>query len=579
MEQVDLLLRNAYVFNSYLKKFIKKDIAVKKHKFYWIDDELKVNAKVEKDLTDKYVIPGLIDSHMHIESSMTTPNNFSNAVIKFGTTTIVADDHEIANVAGINGLKEYINSGENTLLDIFYAIPSSVPSTNEQMETTGGQIGIDEVTDLLKDPRIICLGEAMNFKGITGDSTSLIKQIIEKCLNIKPNFPIEGHCPQYSGEDLAKFIYAGVRSDHTQQTAQSIVEKISNGMFIQIQRKTLNKDIIKAIYENNLLEHVALVTDDVMPDDLLKGHLNSILKLAINSGMKPEDAIYISTYTPARHMNLRDRGAIAPGLIADFIILDDLSSFKINAVYKNGLVVNDNNNDNDSSYDYSDKLSSSVKAKKLVESDFILKTNLVKNGLVDANIIGLNMNSTFTNQIDLKLEVKDNFVNWQMQGLCLLLVQERYSESNNIQFGLVKGALAKKGAIGSTWAHDHHNLMILGNDINAMMRVQNRLIDEQGGYIVSDESSILEDVPLTVGGVVSLLPVSDLGKKVEHLRSCMNNLGYYNQNEIMSFSTLSLLVSQKIKISDKGLFDVKTQNKIPLFCFEHRKDFGNRIIK
>lgn len=189
------------------------------------------------------------------------------------------------------------------------------------------------------------------------------------------------------------------------------------------------------------------------------------------------------------------------------------------------------------------------------------------------------MNSTFTNQIDLKLEVKDNFVNWQMQGLCLLLVQERYNESNNIQFGLVKGALAKKGAIGSTWAHDHHNLMILGNDINAMMRVQNRLIDEQGGYIVSDESFILEDVPLTVGGVVSLLPVSDLGKKVEHLRSCMNNLGYYNQNEIMSFSTLSLLVSQKIKISDKGLFDVKTQNKIPLFCFEHKKDFGNRIIK
>lgn len=212
-----------------------------------------------------------------------------------------------------------------------------------------------------------------------------------------------------------------------------------------------------------------------------------------------------------------------------------------------------------------------------MESDFILRTNLVKNGLVDANIIGLNMNSTFTNQIDLKLEVKDNFVNWQMQGLCLLLVQERYSESNNIQFGLVKGALAKKGAIGSTWAHDHHNLMILGNDINAMMRVQNRLIDEQGGYIVSDESSILEDVPLTVGGVVSLLPVSDLGKKVEHLRSCMNNLGYYNQNEIMSFSTLSLLVSQKIKYQIKDYLMLKP--KIKYLYFEHKKDFGNRIIK
>lgn len=564
MTKVDLLIKNGKVFNSYLRKFIAADIAIKAGKFYWVAQEIKtVEPKKVLNLDGEYIIPGLIDSHMHIESSMTTPAIMGQNCAKYGTTTIIADDHEIANVAGIEGLKRVMS--QKSLTDIFFAIPSSVPSTTPELETTGGLIGEKETTELLKDPQIICLGEAMNFKGITSDDNSLIKRLIKICREERPTMPLEGHCPKYSGEDLAKFIYAGITSDHTQQTPESILEKISNGMFVQLQKKSLTKEVISAVIDHNLFEHVAIVTDDIMPDDLLQGHLNLLVKRAIQLGMKPEDAIYISSFTPARRMGLWDRGSIAPGRVADFIIINDLQSFEIKNVYKNGVLV-DQEEKLIPEFDFGPELLHSIKADKLTVNDIELKTNLVANGEVVANVIQISKVGTFTKKVQRKITVQDHRVLWHKSGLALLFIQERYGKTNGqLSYGLVEGALSGKGAIGATWAHDHHNLMVLGTDLTSMILVQNQLVKQQGGYIAAIENKITANAPLPVGGVVSQAPISLLGKQIKQVRSAMNQLGYFNTNEIMSFSTLSLLVSQEIKMSDKGMFDVKTQNKIPLF--------------
>ncbi|KRK07803.1 adenine deaminase [Lactobacillus pasteurii DSM 23907 = CRBIP 24.76] len=539
-------------------------MSVKDGKFYWIDRELpNIEAKTVIDLSGKYLIPGLIDAHMHIDSSMTTPEIMGKTIGKYGTTTIVADDHEITNVAGIAGLKNFIN--QPSPIDIFFGIPSSVPSTSEALETTGGKIGVHEVEELLKDPRFICLGEVMNFKEMTAEGPTLIKDIINTCQKIRPTMPLEGHVPAYCGEDLAKVIFSGVTTDHTQQTAALVDEKIRNGMFVELQLKSMHQEVLDTIINHQYFEHVALVTDDSMPDLLLTSHLNALVEKAIAMGMKPEDAIYISTYTPARHMGLWDRGAIAPGRVADFVVLDNLEKFAISKVYKNGQPFLTDYQEAD--YEFLPELRHSVIATKLSEKDLELTTNLVQNGAVLANVMQLNEVGTFTNYVQKKVEVKDHKVLWKQAGLALILVQERYGKSDGRQYqlGLVDRAISGDGAVGATWAHDHHNLMVMGTNISGMIKIQHKLINQQGGYIAAKGDTIVANAPLAIGGVVSDQPIEVLGKQIGEIRQTMRDLGYKNTNEIMSFSTLSLLVSPNLKISDKGLFEVKSQKKVELF--------------
>ena len=562
MTQVDLLIKNGHVFNVFLRKFVDTQVTVKNGKFYWVNQDLSgIRAKKTINLKGKYLIPGFVDAHMHIDSSMTTPAIMGQTILKYGTTTIIADDHEVTNVAGIKGLKNFI--AEPSPIDIFFGIPSSVPSTNPDMETTGGKIGVKEVQELLKDPRFICLGEVMNFKDMTSPHKTLIKDIIKVCREEKPTMPLEGHVPAYAGEDLAKVIYAGVTTDHTEQTAALVNEKVPNGMFVEVQLKSMLQEVIDTIIKNNYFEHVALVTDDSMPDTLLHGHLNYLVKKAIKMGMTPEEAIYIATYTPARHMGLWDRGAIAPGRVADFVILDDLQDLSITAVYKNGINAADIKEQ--TGYQFLPELRHSVNAPKLLPDDFVVKTDLVANGEVLANIIQLNPVGTFTNHIQEKLEVKDHIVQWQKAGLALIMVQDRYSGSGNYSLGFVDRGIIKDGAVGATWAHDHHNIMIMGTNTTAMLKIQNQLVEQQGGYIAAKGDKIVANAKLAIGGVASDQPMSVLGTEIGKVRKTLQELGYKNPNEIMSFSTLSLLVSPTIKISDKGLFEVKSQKEIPLF--------------
>ena len=558
---VDLLIENAKVYNAFTHSFTEKSVYIKDGRFLHISEGPAegLSAIVRIDAKGMHMIPGLIDIHMHIESSMTVPGIFSDAVLPHGVTTVVADPHEIANVFGIEGIEAFMK--EDTLLDIFYGIPSSVPSTSPMLETTGGAIGTDEIRKLLSDPRVLCLSEVMNFKDIVSDEDSLSNRIIRICNEERPTLAIEGHCPRVSGLDLSRFLYHGIDADHTQQSPESILEKISNGMFLEMQDKSLTPENIGVLNENSFYEHFALITDDVMADRLLNGHLDRIVRKAIEYGLPAEKAIYAATYTPARRMGLRDRGSITPGKLADFIFLEDLELFRIKEVFKNGKKVERTKKDT-YSHSFPERFLDSIRCRRAVSADFTIKSK--ESGKALVNCIAIQKVGTFTSRIQKKVDIKDGCLDWEGSGSALIAVMERYGKTGDIAYGLVENAIHNKGAIATTWAHDHHNVMVMGTSKEDMAIAQNRLLDINGGYVVVENGSVTAEVRLEVGGIVSLSPIDKLGRDLQNVREAMRRLGYDNTNEIMSFSTLSLPVSPEIKITDKGIMETRTQNIIPL---------------
>lgn len=564
---VDLVIKDVQVYNAYFKEFESADVAILEGKFLYIGKEEinRLEPKIEINGNNNYMIPGLIDIHMHIESSMTTPYHFAQGIIPHGTTTIVSDPHEIANVFGTEGIKAMIDSYTENAVDIFYGVPSSVPSTSEALETTGGVIKEGDVKDIIGLDKICCLGEVMNFKDLIGDKDSLINNIINIFKERAPHMQLEGHCPKIWGLDLAKYIYTGVDADHTHQTVKSIEDKIKNGMFIEIQEKSMTQENIDYLVKNNLYEHFCFVTDDVMTDKLLDGHLNTLVKKAIDMGMPPEMAIYCATYTPSRRMGFRDRGAISPGKIADFILLSDLNTFNINAVYKMGReIFNGNIMYKDGRNQFPKEFYRSVNLDKVSKDSFLIDAP-IDNGDITCRIIHVNSDSTFTNEVEGNIQVLSGRLDWEQSPYCLISVFDRYGKSNNVGYGLVTGSAINEGAVASTYAHDHHNLMVMGKNSRDMTIATNWIIENQGGYCVVKDGEVLAAIKLPVAGILSEEKIDILGTDLKKVRDAMKKLGYNHYNEIMSFSTLSLPVSHDLKITDKGLIDVKEQKIVSLF--------------
>lgn len=566
--EVQLIIKNLNVYNSYFKRFIQGDVVINDGKFLHIGSnyEERLTSKNIIDGNNKYMIPGLIDIHMHIESSMTIPSEFSKAAIKQGVTTVVADPHEIANVFGIDLINEFIKSKEK--LDIFYGIPSSVPSTSSELETTGGEITVNEVKKLLSYDNILCLGEVMNFKDLIEDENSAINNIIN--VSQSNNIPLEGHCPKIDGIDLSLYIYRGVNGDHTQQTVASLEEKIRNGMFIEVQHKSMTAENIGFLVENNLYEHFALATDDVMADKLTKGHLNELVKEAVKLGMSIENAIYVATYTPAKRMRLFDRGTIAPGNIADFILIDDINVFDIYEVYKNGEVVFTKDTGLKEEYfkeksKFDSRFYNSIKLETITKENLFVNVPKQYKDKVTCRTMKVMKNTTFTEEGEVTLEIENNILKWENNNCALIAVFERYGKNNNVAFGLVEGEIIKEGAVATTWAHDHHNVMVMGRNIEDMVLAVNEVIASNGGYVVVHNNNVLAKLELPIGGIVSDESIEVVGEKLAKVRMAMKDLGYNHMNEIMSFSTLSLPVSPAIKISDKGLIDVRKCEIVSLF--------------
>lgn len=568
--KVDLIIKNINVYNSYLKAFQLADVSILKGKILHIDKkkEAVLTAEAVVDGSGKYMIPGLIDIHMHIESSMMVPETFCSHVAKCGVTTLVAEPHEMANVMGYKGITDMIAAGESCDIDIFIGIPSCVPSTSDILETTGGIIDCSAMEQLKKLEKVICVGEVMNYRQIIQENDLEITKFLTKLREEDKNFPIEGHCPSLMGLDLSKFLYLGINADHTEHSFEEIKERFENGMFIEIQEKMLKKEIFEYIHEKNLYEHFGFVTDDVMADTLFEqGQLDGVMRRAIALGMRVEDVIYNSTYTNARRMNLLDRGAIAPGKIADFVLLEDLNNLQVYATYKAGKCIFEKNLESNlkekESYRFPEEYYKSINMPKLTEEAFNVKA-AINSGYVTVRAMEIKDGSTKTEERHIKLKVENGYMDWENSECRLAVVVERYGKNKGVGYGFVCGDVIKTGAAATSYAHDSHNVLVMGANIKDMSIALHSIDIMQGGMVVVEDLEIKGALQLNVGGILSDKPIENISSDLKRVRNALINQGYKHYNPIMSFSTITLPVSPKLKLTDKGLIDVASGTIVPL---------------
>jgi adenine deaminase len=565
--RVDLLIENVRIYNSYFKTFIQGNAAILDGRFLYIGERATDSFEADEHLDGqgRYMIPGLIDIHLHIESTMVTPETFSYGLIRNGVTTIVPEPHEIANVFGLDGVKEFIKASQHCVADMFYAIPSSVPATS--METTGGAIEIEDLDELLRTERIICLGEIMNYVDVITDPDCKTNHILHHIRSNYPHLIIEGHVPKLLDLDLHRMIYSGVDSDHTHQSIEGMEARIAAGMFIEIQEKSMTPEVMAYLMEHEVSEHYCFVTDDVMADSFeRRGHLNHLVRKAIGMGMKPEQAIYASTFSPAKRMRMYDRGVIAPGKIGDFQLISNLEQLTIDQVYKHGRKVYDVREPYKPTVHapaFPDHYYQSVLMSPLTEVDFSVNTEAA-DGRYACRAMLVKDGSTFTEEHQVDVEVRQGMLNWQESGYGLIATFERYGKNGNRAYGLIGGDTIKRGAIATTYSHDNHNMLVVGHNPVDMMIAANEVIKNQGGFSVVENGKVIASLELPVGGILTEVPLEQVAKEVEQLRKAMESLGYCHYNPIMSISTHSLPVSPALKITDFGLIDVNEGKVVPL---------------
>ncbi len=568
MESVSLLIKNAKVFNTYLKKFISADVSVKDGRFYYIDRKRDTDFQAEAvlDAGGMYMIPGLVDIHMHIESSMMTPEPFGNCVAAYGVTTIVSEPHEMANVKGTRGVLEMISAAKNAPIDIFYGIPSSVPSTSERLETTGGIIDCNAMKHLLNEEDVVCVGEIMNYRQIIRENDLEITKFLDYLRQERPGYVIEGHCPSLLDLDLARFLYLGIDGDHTEHTLEEVKQRIENGMFFEIQDKMLLPEVLDYIRENQLYEYCGFVTDDTMADVLYeKGQLNYVVQKAVESGFPVEMAVYCATYTPARRMHLYDRGVIAPGKLADFVLLADPAVLAPVYVYKNGVQIfcEKNRSEVSSSYRFPEDFYQSVCLPPVTIEDFRVRVDTDKDE-VTVRAIEVHPDRTQTTEKLVTMPVRDHLIDWKDSGCLLAMVLERHGKNGNIGYGFITGACLNKGTAATTYFHDHHNLFVAGDNPEDMLLAVRRIQELQGGFLTVRDGKILAELALPVCGILSERGVKDTALKLKGIRESLAGLGYRHSSPIMSLGTLGLPVSPALKLTDRGLVDVKQSAVVPL---------------
>lgn len=582
--RADQLIKNVHVYNSYYKRFEMNNVAVLDGRFMYVgpDGPEMIEADEVIDARGRYMIPGLIDIHLHIESTMVTPATFSHGLIRCGVTSIVAEPHEMANVFGLEGVQEMMSASRETTVDMFYAIPSSVPAT--PMETTGGSIEIEDMDVLLATGEIICLGEIMNYVDVIRDPECKTNQILQHIRKNYPDLVIEGHTPKLLGLDLHRLIYAGIDSDHTHQSIEGLQARIAAGMFIEIQEKSMTPEVMEYLIQHDVAQHFCFVTDDVMPDSLVeRGHLDHIVRKAIRMGMRPEDAIYAATSTPASRMKMTDRGSIAPGKVADYVLLSNLDTLAVEQVYKNGRKAYD---------DYEpykqDRISGqfpphfyqSVQLDLLGAEDFAIRLSdpkvngqseasdsdaqLSENGLNNCRVMMVKDGSTFVEEHIAQVQAANGELLWEESEYGQIATFERYGVSGNRAHGLIGGDTIKRGAIATTYSHDNHNLLVVGRNRKDMILAANTVISSQGGFCVVEDGKVLSHLELPVGGILTEEPLAVVSHQVKELRAAMLSLGYVHYNPIMSISTHSLAVSPALKITDHGLIDVNAGKVVPL---------------
>ncbi len=565
----DFLFENANIFSTSYRRFYHGFIAIRGDRVVriGIGDVPETLEPVKRiDLENRFVIPGLIDCHMHIESSMLTPQAYAWEAVRHGVTTVISEPHEIANVFGVKGIEAMMKAGEGAPIDIYYGVPSCVPSTDDTLETAGSDIDVPEVLELLKNDSIRCLGEVMNTRSVLTEPDGKANRLIRAFHEAAPDLPLEGHVPRIMGDDLAAYLMSGVDSDHTEHPLEEFIERWFNGFCVQLQEKTVLPDVIAYLNSHQLFNNTCLVTDDVMADECVEnGILDHVLRKALHLGMDLKDAVFCCTWTPARRMHLWDRGELRPGKLADLVVLEDEESFSIHSTYKNGRCVFEKGAPRIQSVSteaFPASFRDSVKVTPMFESDFTLRTD--REGLVPVRAIWVDAVKTQTKEVEVVLEAKDGKLLFEESGVSEMAVIERHGKNGNVGRGIVVGTTMKRGAVATTYSHDSHNLCVLGANKADMAAAANTVIAMHGGMAVVENGIVIASAALPIAGILTDKTCHDFAQDVSRVTSAMKERGYTHVDPIMSFSTLALPVSPQLKLTDFGYVDVTAQKIVPL---------------
>lgn len=554
--EADILLTNARIINVFSQKIVSGNIAVANG---YITGFGSCPAKKVVDIGGCFVAPGFIDGHVHIESSMVCITEFARAVVPHGTTTVVADPHEIANVLGVQGIDYMLKSSDHQPMNVYLALPSCVPATD--METSGARLGADDLLPFLKKNRVVALAEMMNYPGVIHGDPEVLKKINQAKAHGKP---VDGHAPGLTGRDLSTYVAAGIASDHECTTAQEAAEKLDLGMHIMIREGTNAKNLkqLLPIVNGQTARRVMWCTDDRHPHDLIEqGHIDSMVREAIVTGLDPIIAIQMATINPADYFGIRDAGAVAPGRRADLTVFSDLGEPYVKQVYCHGVLVAENGEispEVERPETLSLPQSMNVRVNQL---DFSIPAEAKRLRVIDIVPDQLITHQTIKNAC-----VSDNMaVSDTSRDMLKIAVVERHRGSGNVGKGFVRGFGLKHGALASSVAHDSHNIIVVGTTDNDMKAAVKEVIRMGGGLAAACSDKISARLPLPIAGLMSHKPVTEVRKEMDSLIRAARDFGTRLCDPFMALSFLALPVIPELKITDKGLVDVTRFSIVPLF--------------
>lgn len=570
-KEADMVLKNGSLINVFSGEIYKANIYIYDK---YIANVVECNldtitlGKNIIDIDGKFVSPGFIDSHVHVESSHLTPVNFARAILPKGTTTIIADPHEIANVLGIDGVTYMIENSKDVPMNQYYLIPSCVPSV-VGLENAGAEFDDIEIEKMLDLPRILGLGEVMDFVGVINQSDRMTK-IVETA--IKKGMFIQGHAPELIGNELSAYICGGPISCHETRDGRQAPDKIRKGMYIDARESSISKNIssiVKNIKHMKSPRNLTLCTDDREPRDILEvGHINDCVRVAVKAGLDPIEAIRATTLNTAQEYKLDKIGAIAPGYFADIVVLDNLVDFNVLKTFWQGKLIAEN--DSLVVEIKSPKLDieclNSVYVGELSESDFKIKSP-IQNGEIEIEVLSyLTKERSITDRKTVLVKAKNGFIDIsENSNLNFVAIVNRHNLNNNIALAVVENFYLKEGGVGTTYSHDSHNLTIVFNKPNEALAITKKIKELGGGIVTSENGEITGILPFPIAGMLSDQPAEILAKEISQMNKILRKMGIESASPITRPSTLALIVIPNAKMSDLGLIDVKEQKVINLF--------------
>jgi adenine deaminase len=551
---VDLLLKDARLVNVISGEVHDADIAIHEGRVIGFG---RYEAQQVVDLNGRFVCPGFMDAHVHLESSMVQPSEFARAVLPKGTTAVVCDPHEIANVLGLEGVRYMLAASEGLPLRVYVMAPSCVPATH--MESAGATLTADDIASLWEHERVLGLAEMMNYPGVLFGVPEVLAKI-----QAAGTRPVDGHAPGLSGLDLNAYITAGVRSDHECTDLEEAREKLRRGMHIMIREGTTARNLTTLLplvsAENSFFCH--FFTDDRHPDTLLsEGHIDSIVRQAIAWGLSPVTAIQMATIHTAHYFGLKNQGAVAPGYLADLLVLDDLETVQISKVYADGQLVAQ---DGQALFDRGKQAKAPLPSSVQVDVEALDLTLAAGEG--PARVIGVIPGQIVTEELRLEPTVRDGLVvSDPARDILKMAVIERYRGTGQVGVGLVKGIGLKQGAIASSVAHDSHNIVVIGASDSDMRAAVAAVVEMQGGQVVVTQGQVVAACPLPIAGLMSDRPLEEVRQQVEALTEAARVQGCVLDDPLMTMSFLALPVIPVLKLTDLGLVDVAQFRLVPVF--------------